>query len=146
MQIFKLVRGGQVDQVLGFDELPEAILSGVRRGPIAGFSRAWRDFMGVKWDDKAAQPFYILEYISKNADREKWQEISSYVKRNVEPSVRLLDKIEAMAVKLAPDSYTDVTLEPEEVPIIPFPKNKGPLVEEPKPRRYGKKSEEAVTA
>jgi hypothetical protein len=122
MQVFKLVRPGFVDRVLAFDELPATVMRGVRRGPIAGFPRHWRDFMGVKHGDTTAMPFYILDYITMNSDKEKWQEISSYVKRNVEPTVRMLDKLEAMAAPLATDSYSDLTLEPEDVPVIPLPK------------------------
>lgn len=142
MQVFKLVKAGSVDRLIGFDSLPENVLSGVRRGTIAGWPREWRDFLSVKREDVNAEPFYILEYVTRNADREKWQEISSYVKRNVDPSVRLLDKIEAMAKPAATDSYTDVNLEPEDLVVIPFPA-KAPKVEDDKTRKRGR---EEVTA
>jgi hypothetical protein len=146
MQIFRLVVAGTVDRVLGFDSLPESILTGVRRGPASGFPRHWREFLGVKHGDTKAEPFFILDYSSRNADKEKWQEISSYVKRNVDPSVRLLDKLEAMAEPLAQDTQSDLTLEPEEVPMIPLPVREPALVgggseaeAEPAPKRRGRK-------
>lgn len=137
MQVFKLVKAGSVDRLLGFDSLPDNVLTGVRRGTSAGWPREWRDFLGVKREDANPAPFYILEYITRNSDREKWQEICSYVKRNVDPAVRLLDKIEAMAKPAAPDSYTDVNLEPEDLVVIPFP-SKTPKVEDDKTRKRGR--------
>lgn len=141
MQVFKLVKNGEPDRVIAFDELPESMIRTVRRGPIAGWPRHWREFMGVKRDDQYAMPFYILDYITMNADKEKWQEITSYVKRNIDPSVRLLDKVEAMAVRVAPDSYSDLTVEPEDVPVLKLPKAAAePEAEaEEAPKRRGRK-------
>lgn len=149
MQVFRMVRGGIVDSVIAFDELPETMLINVRRGPCAGFPRHWREFLGVKHGDTHAEPFYILDYIGRNADKEKWQEICHYVKRNVEQGVRMLDKVEAMARPFSPDAYSEITLEPEDVPVIPLPKvAKADSEETPEPRRRGRrpKSEEPVAA
>jgi len=122
MQIFKLIKPGVVDSVIGFDALPESLLTGIRRGPINGWPRAWYEFLKVDRANTAANPFYVLDYITRNADKEKWQEVSSFVKRNVDPATRLLDKIEAMAKPVAIDAHSDLNLEPEDVPMIPFPK------------------------
>lgn len=119
MQVFRLVNPGFVDRVIAFDSLPESLLTTVRRAPAAGFPRHWRDFLGVDRNDQTTEPFYTLDYITRNADKEKWSEIVSYVKRTVDPTVRLLDKVEAMAAPLAESSHSDLTLEPEQVPIIP---------------------------
>ncbi len=141
MQVFKLVKPGEVDRMIAFDELPANVISGVRRGPINGWPRHWREYMGVKQGDTSAMPFYILDFIGVNADKEKWQEITSFVKRNVDPSVRLLDKVEAMAVKVAVDSYSDITVEPEEVPVIAIPKTAALVTEgeDEAPKRRGRK-------
>lgn len=146
MQVFRLVKPGVVDTVIAFDELPEALVANVKRGVCAGFPRHWKEFLGVKANEPAAQPFYLLDYMSRNSDRERWGEIVSYVKRNVDPSVRMLDKVEAMARPLAQDAYSDLTLEPEEVPIIPLPKREPALVgaDEPEPKRRGRKPKEVA--
>jgi hypothetical protein len=146
MQVFKLVKPGYVDRLIAFNELPETMMRGIRRGTIAGWPRHWRDFMGVPQGDQVTMPFYILDYITINADKEKWQEIVSYVKRNVDPSVRLLDKMEAMAVAAAQDSYSDLSIEPEDLPIIPLPEKSAPVEEEVQTirRRRKPKSEEVA--
>lgn len=118
MQVFKLVRAGWPDSVIGFDSLPDDLLVGTLRGPIAGWQRHWFEFMGVDPKDKGAHPFYILDYVARNQDKQKWNAISSYVKRNAEPGQRLLDKIEAMALQVAPDSYSEINIDPEDMPMI----------------------------
>jgi hypothetical protein len=42
-----------------------------------------------------------------------------------------LDKIEAMAKPVALDAHSDLNLEPEDVPVIPFPKAAGDEKSEP---------------
>jgi len=150
MQIFKLVKPGQVDRVIGFDAIPEDLLAGIRRAPANGFPRHWKTFLGIDPKDKNPMPFYTLDFLTVNGDKEKWQAISSYVKRNVLPSFRMLDKIEDMARPLAQDSYSDLTLEPEDVPVIPIPSEEDlepvATAEEEKPKRIRKKKLEEAAA
>lgn len=145
MQVFKLVRSGWPDSVIGFDSLPEDMLRNILRGPIAGWQRHWFDFMGVEPKDKGAHPFYLLDYMTRNADKQKWQEISGYVKRNAVPGQRLLDKIEAMAVPVAPDSYTDINIDPEDMPMIKLAEMEAEAPVE-KPRRRKAKDEATLAA
>lgn len=118
MQIIRLVEPGRVDRCIGFDELPKSLLTGVRRCGIEGFPRHWRTFFGIEKDAKDPQPFYFLEYTMLNSDKERWQEIGGYVRANASKKERLLDKMEDMAVPMAPDSYSNMTLEPEDIRII----------------------------
>lgn len=120
MQVFRLVDPGVVDRCIAFNSLPKRLLAGVRRGLIEGFPRHWQDFMGVSKTDKDARPFYFLEYKMLNSDKERWQQISNYVRAAADKTVHLLDKIEDMAIPLAPDAYSQLTLEPEDVPVIPI--------------------------
>lgn len=145
MQVFKLVRNGWPDSVIGFDSLPEDMLRGVLRGPIAGWQRHWFEFMNVDPKDKGAHPFYLLDYTTRNADKQKWQEISGFVKRNAIPGTRLMDKIEAMAVPVAPDSYSDLNVEPEDMPMIKLAPAELPEAVE-KPRRGRRPKDEAALA
>ena len=112
MQVFRLVVPGRVDKVIAFDSLPERIVKGIRTAAPSGLPRHWREF---------APHFFVLEYIDLNRDIEKWQEITQYVRKAVSLSVRLMDKIEDMAVKMAPDSHAPLELEPEDVPVIIIP-------------------------
>lgn len=140
MQVFKLVKSGYPDCVIGFDSLPDDLLKGITRGPIAGWQRHWFEFLSVPPKNKEAMPFYVLDYMSRNPDKQKWQEITSFVKRNVDPGVRLLDKIEAMAVPVASDSYSDVTVDPEDMPMIILPKAvETDLATDEQPKRRGRK-------
>lgn len=143
MQVFKLVRSGFPDSIIGFDSLPEDMLRNILRGPIAGWQRHWFEFMGVDPKDKGAHPFYLLDYMTRNADKQKWQEISGYVKRNAVAGQRLLDKIEAMALPVAPDSYTDINVEPEDIAMIKLAAAEEPVE---KPRRRRPKDEPAMAA
>lgn len=112
MQVFRLVVPGRVDKVIAFDSLPERLVKGIRTGEPSGLPRHWREF---------APKFFILEYLDLNRDIEKWQEITQYVRKAVSLSVRLMDKMEDMAKKMAPDSHAPIELEPEEVLVIPIP-------------------------
>jgi len=129
MQVIKLVKGGEVDRIISFDSLPQSMMSGVRRAPLAGLPRHWKELFKELPENEQSEPFYYLEYIAVNRDKEKWQEISQYVRRVTDKHVRLLDKLEDMAVVMAPDSKSQLTLEPEEIPIIPIPKDV--VIEEP---------------
>lgn len=121
-QVFRLVDPGRVDKMIGFEELPERLLKGIRRGSIDGFPRHWKDEMGVDKNDRDPRPFYVLEYKTINSDKERWQEIGNYVRMATDKKVRLLDHLEDMAISMANDSYSQMTIEPEDITLIPIPK------------------------
>lgn len=120
-QVFRIVDPGRVDRMIGFEELPERMVKGLKRGAIDGLPRHWKDYLEVSKTDKDPRPFYILEYKTINADKERWQEIGNYVRATTAKEVRLLDRLEDMALPMAPDSYSAMTLEPEDILIIPVP-------------------------
>lgn len=124
MQIFRIVKGGFTDKVIGFDSLPKSMLSGIGKGSIDGFARHWKKwFEDVAVDEyrkDGTGPFYILDYFSVNKDKEKWQEISNYVRRATDKNFRLLDKLEDMAIPMAEDSHKEMTLQPEDIVIVPI--------------------------
>lgn len=144
MQVFKLIKAGVPDRVIGFDSLPEDILTNITRAPINGWQRHWFEFMGVNPKDKEAHPFYLLDYITRNSDKQKWQEISSYVKRHCTAETRLLDKVEAMAIPVAQDSYSDITIDPEDMPMIKLIHAEATPSAEEKPRRGRPRKEEVA--
>jgi gamma-glutamylcyclotransferase (GGCT)/AIG2-like uncharacterized protein YtfP len=124
-----------VDKVMAFDTLPEELLKGLRPVFPSGFPRHWKAWLneiGSKAKvvytinkeevEKEEACFFGIEYVTLNKDKERWQEIVSYVRRTCDPSIRLLDKFEDMAKPLAPDSYQPLDLEPEDVPVIPLKK------------------------
>lgn len=79
-------------------------------------------------------PYAYLIDKEINNDVERWKEIESYVKKNApdrwtqkgidgnEIVFRLTDKLEDMARPLAKDIHSEVTLEPEEIVLIPLKK------------------------
>lgn len=137
LQVFRLVKPGKVDQILAFDELPKRLLTGIRKldeSKTRGL-REWLKEKGclekritkhmVAKDTfetvEVVFPFsYVLEYTAINQDKEKWQEIVNYIRRVVSPDFRLMDKIEDMAVPMAADCTSEITLEPEMIPVIPI--------------------------
>lgn len=136
MNVFRLVNGGAVDKIIAFDTLPKRLTVGIRTKPMDGFPRFWHRWLiengstqpvsvhnpetGMR--DQMEQPCtYILEYKMVNADIQKWQEITNYVRKAVDLSVRLMDRIEDMAKPFAKDSTSELSLEPEEILIIPIP-------------------------
>ena len=118
MQVFRLVDGGRVDRLIGFDSLPDSVTSGITRGTSDGLPRSWNRFFGVPEEEKNKRPFFVLDYRWLNKDKDKWSEINSWIRRNVDADTRLLDKLEDMALPMAPDSKSQITLEPEDVPMI----------------------------
>lgn len=150
MQVFRLVVGGKVDKLIAFDELPEDVMRGIKIKRAYGLPRDWVKWLEkigsiveyqYEIDDKQELPngefkivpkkaserfpgFYLLEYKGVNADKEKWSEISSFVRRSVDPSFRLKDALEEMAIPMAADSYAPELVEYEDIPVIPIPKNK----------------------
>lgn len=112
MQTFRLIQGGKVDKLIAFKNLPKSLLTGVRKRDLRGLPRHW---------DMTGDFHYILDFKDINQDIERWQEISGHVRRTIDPSVRLLDKLEDMAVPMAPDCHVGVTLEPEQIPVFELP-------------------------
>lgn len=144
MQVFRLVNGGFVDRLIAFDSLPERLVRNIKTRDISGMPRYWAKWMMengsvrqvFKIQEKMSENrtlqvskapignepcFYVLEYKDVNADREKWEEICNYVRRTVETKVRLMDRIEDMAKKMAPDSHAQLEIEPEDIPVIEVP-------------------------
>lgn len=182
-QCFKLVEAGFVDKVILFDTLPDHLVKGIRTRELSGFPRSWarwlasvdstRDVIKTEttrtpdgnykysYTPIGREPcFFTLEYKDINADKDFWRLISEYVRQVVGQEVRLKEKIEDMARPLAPDGRAPLDLEPEDVPIIPLPKEKEEvkadeeivkhgetvLVEEFIPKKRGRPKKQAVEA
>lgn len=144
MQVFRLVEPGRVDRIIAFDELPKRLLTGVRKGTIEGFARHWWEFFKIDKTAKDPKPFYFLEHTMLNSDKERWQEICNYVRSATDKKVRLLDKIEEMAIPMAPDSYSQITVEPEDITdhaLIPIQAEEEEVV---KPVKVEKKEEPLI--
>lgn len=143
-QCFKLVNGGFVDKMIVFDSLPERLVKGIRTKEAAGFPRAWAKWLASigslrtvfktdttvdlarNWTFKhtpiGKEPcFFVLDYMDINADKERWREICEYLRMNVGQEVRLKEKIEDMAIQLAANPTLPLSVEPEDIPVIPVP-------------------------
>lgn len=114
MQLIRLVKPGTVDRVLAIDSLPQRLLTGIDQGDPKNmkFPKDWVSLWPVH---------YCLDYIRVNKDKERWSEIQQFVRRTVDPSFRLLDKLEDMAKPLAPDAKQALSLDAVDVPVIPIP-------------------------
>lgn len=144
-QCFKLVNGGFVDKVIVFDELPDRLLKNVRTKEAAGFPRSWAKWLAsigsmrpvmktetsvdlarnwtFKYTPIGLEPcFFVLDYTDLNADKERWREICEYLRMNVGPEVRLKEKVEEMALAFAANPTLPLSVEPEDVPVIPVPR------------------------
>lgn len=136
MNVFRLVDHGYVDRMIAFDSLPKRLLAGIKMKDIEGYPRYWKEWLREhdaihkvkKWNadllkhDEVWETFtYVLDYKIINTDREKWQAITNYVRKAVDLEVRLMDKIEDMAIPVAKDANSELAIEPEQVPIIPVP-------------------------
>ncbi len=141
MQVFRLM--GMPDKVIAFDELPEDLVKGFEMIRADGFPRHWKEWLGTKKKITPIPPekdfltggvrkfdpiieeanfFYLVDYMLQPIV-EKWQVVCDYVRQHVDKDVRLMDKIDDMALPLAPDKSSSVTLEPEEVVVIPLPRD-----------------------
>jgi len=135
LQFFRLV-GPHVDKVIAFDELPARLLEGIRHRECTGLPRHWLEqacnkkeveFIRqapLKNEKKTVYFHYMLEYVMVNADKEKWQEITNFVRKVVDTKVRLMDKMEDMALPMAPNFKDALTLEPEDImarAVLPIP-------------------------
>ncbi len=146
-QCFRLVNGGYVDKIIVFDSLPERLLKGIKTREVAGFPRSWARWLldigstrtvfktetsvdlARNWTYKhtpiGKEPcFFVLEYTDINADKDAWRHISEYIRTSVGPEVRLREKLEDMALAFAPKPTDALSIEPEDVPVIPVPKEK----------------------
>lgn len=183
MQAFKLVNGGFVDKVIVFDTLPERFTTGVRTKEVAGFPRAWAKWLAsigstrtvfktetsvdlarnwtFKYTPIGKEPcFFVLEYQDLNADKQRWHEICDYLRANVGPEVRLKEKIDEMALALAPNSTAPLDVECEDIAVIAVPieavvapsdheviaQDEQILIEEAAPKKRGRPKKQAVEA
>lgn len=140
MQCFRFM--GMPDKVLAFDELPESMLGLFEMCKAEGFPRHWKKWLGTKKKITQIPPekdfltggvrrydpiveedsyFYLVDYNVKPVE-EKWQEVCDYVRAHVDKEVRLMDRLDDMAKPLAPDKISAISLEPEDVIVIPLPK------------------------
>lgn len=136
MQIFRLM--AMPDKVIAFKDLPESMVEGFEMSRADGFPRYWKEWMGKKtkvtvippekdmltgqvrrFDPiKEEEPFFYLVDWNLEPVVEKWKEVCAYVKTHVSKETRLMERIEDMAVPLAPNKTDGVSIEPEEVPVI----------------------------
>jgi hypothetical protein len=144
MQCIKLVNGGFVDRIIVFDSLPERLVKDIKTRAADGFPRAWARWLADigslrtvfstettvdlarNWTYKhtpiGKEPcFFVLDYTDINADKEIWRRICEYLRQNVGPEVRLKEKIDDMAMALAANPTQPLSIEPEDVPVIPVP-------------------------
>jgi len=149
MQVFRLM--GSPDKIIAFDELPEDLVQGFELLKAEGFPKAWKNWLGTKeivtkipsllnpvtGERQTFEPFiekdsyfYLVDSNIKPV-MEKWKKIEEYVRQKVSSEFRLTDKLEDMAKALAPDKTSGITLEPDEVIIIPLPKEIKTSVKEP---------------
>lgn len=164
MQAFKLVNGGFVDKVIVFDTLPERFTANVATKEAAGFPKAWARWLteigsvrpvfktettvdlARNWTFKNTQIgkepcFFVLNYTDLNADKERWREICDYVKVNCGPEVRLKERIEDMAIALAPNSTSPLELETDDVMDKAYIKLPSDVIVEEKPEDLVKPEE-----
>lgn len=156
MNVFRLIDSGRVDKIIAFDSLPKRLLNGIRTKDLEGFPRYWRSWLKdngsvqtvERWDAEnmkskhVEETFtYLLNYKDVNQDIEKWQAICNYIRKAVDLTVRLMDRIEDMAIPLAKDAISELSIEPEQVPIIPVPLE---LAERPEAPRIIRSTEEAI--
>jgi hypothetical protein len=139
-QVFRLM--GMPDKVIAFDELPADLLEGLEMCDCSKLPRDWRDFIGTREKPIRIPPdrdpltgqvrtytpvvqkgpyAYLIDW-EINHDKERWQEIESYVRRNAPKDFRLLDKIADMAKPMGQDAHSELSLEIESVVVIPLPK------------------------
>ncbi len=146
-QCFKLVNNGFVDRMIVFDLLPEYLVRNVRTRAADGFPRAWAKWLAsigsmrpvyktetsvdlarnytFKKTPIGMEPcFFVLDYADINADKETWRAIGEYLRLHVGPEVRLKEKVEDMAIPLAANCTQPLSVEPEDIPVVPVPSEK----------------------
>lgn len=138
-QVFRLMGGP--DKVIAFDELPERLLEGFEFVNADGFPRHWKEWMGKrtrlikippekdfltgqvrKFDPIIEEDhfFYSVDWNLRPVC-ERWDAICDFAKRVVPKEFRLKENIGAMALPLAANTSDGVSLEPEDVVVIPIP-------------------------
>lgn len=146
MQCFRLM--GMPDSVIAFDALPESLVSGFEMCKADGFPRHWKEWLGKKKRKIEIPPekefltgqvrrfdpiveedsyFYLVDWTIQPTV-EKWEKVCDYVRQNVSKDFRVSERLGDMAKKLAANKTDGVTLEPEEVVVIPLPKASEALV------------------
>lgn len=147
-QVFRLM--DMPDKVIAFDELPADLVEGIDMLDCSAMPRYWREFIGVREKlikikpelnpitRKIEQfppviqraPFCYVIDREINADKDRWRAIEAYVKRWAPKDFRLTDPIvdiqtgkSTMAKPLAADSHSELSLEPEDVIVIPLEKS-----------------------
>ena len=139
-QVLRLV--GMPDKIIAFDELPMDLLKDLEMQNESSMYRHWKEFIGVREkvitiksyvDPMTRQlvkcdpiiekaPFtWVIDW-ELNSNKEAWSQITAYVRQNVQEGFRLFDRLEDMAKPLAPNVSEQITLEPEEVVVIPLKK------------------------
>lgn len=139
-QVFRLM--GLPDKIIAFDELPEDMVKGFELLKAEAFPRYWKNWMGEKeivikiapelnpvtGQRKTFEPFiekdsyfYLVDWNLKPVV-ERWRKIEEYVRQKVSSDFRLTDKLEDMAKPLAANKTEGISLEPDEVIVIPLPK------------------------
>lgn len=135
MNVFRLINPGYVDKMIAFDSLPDRLLQGIRTKDLEGYPRYWKVWLKQngalhtvkRWNEETRQyeekeeTFTFMLDSLINEDKQKWQAITNYIRKAVDLSVRLMDKIDDMALPVAKDSHSELSLEPEQVPVIPVP-------------------------
>ena len=136
LQVFRLM--DRPDRVIAFENLPDRLLDGIEMVQADGFPRHWKEWMG-KSEKKTKIPperdpisgqvrtfpaitesnyyFYIVDGMIQPIV-EKWKAICDYVAENKQDGIVLRDNIADMAMPLANDQLSPLTLEPEEVRVI----------------------------
>lgn len=112
MQIIKLVENSKQDRMIGFEELPERLVKDLKKDPLTGYPRGW---------EKYSDSTYELFFKDINSDITRWKDITSFCKRVVDPSFRLDDAIENMAIAVANNQTEDVKIYPDQITVVPIP-------------------------
>lgn len=139
-QVFRLM--DMPDKVIAFDELPEDLLAGLEMCDCSRLPKEWRDFIGIREkitrippdrDPLTGQvrryepivqkgPYAFLVDRELNQDKDRWQEIKSYVMRNAPKDFRLKDNLDDMAKPMGRDANSEFDLEVQDVVVIPLQK------------------------
>lgn len=140
IQVFRLM--DRPDRVIAFDSIPDALLEGFEMVPAGGFPRHWKEWMGKREKKIKIPPerdqitgqvrtytpiietdhfFYVVDGMIQPIV-EKWKALCDYVAENKEDGMVLKENLADMALPLAPDQLSPLSLEPEDVPVIKLKK------------------------
>lgn len=138
MQVFRLM--GMPDKVLAFNDLPDRLLVGLDMTKADGFPRHWKEWMGKRKRVTRIIPetnlltgevrtyapieeedyfFYLVDWHVR-VQEDRWNEIKEFTKKYAPQDMRLPDKLEDLAKPLAKDKLEAVSLDPEDVVVIPI--------------------------